>query len=217
MTASTPRKQKLKPTSVYAILRKDILTLRLPPGEPLLERSLADRYEVSRTPVREALHRLEAEGLARRYPKMGMVVAELTLRDVVEAFQIRELIEPPSAAEAARVLEADPLRELLVRFKELDSPGLTDEEKYKRHDELDAKVHDLILGAFGNSRLTALMDTIRGVCSRARALGTPMRFSQSTQEHAAILEALIARDSTGAEKAMREHLDSTRQRLVQIF
>ena len=216
MTApSSP--QRTLPIDVYAKLLEDILTLRLKPGVTLFERTLAERLGVSRTPVREALLRLEGDGFVRRYPKMGMVVAELTLRDVVEAFQIREFIEPPAAAEAAMRLPTDEMGELLASFQELEKADLPDEEKYARHNILDANIHDLIIGSLGNQRIVSFLDKIRGVCSRARMMGTPMRFTQSTKEHDDLIRAIMNRDSTRAQNAMRVHLVNARQRLIQAF
>ena len=130
-----------------------------------MKRSLAESLGVSRTPVREALHRLEAEGLTRRYPGIGMVVAELTMREVVEAFQIREFIEPPAAAIASKVLRREELAELLQMFKQLEASGLDVAEKHTRHDRLDDKIHDMIIEATGNRRLIEIMGNLRGLCS----------------------------------------------------
>jgi GntR family transcriptional regulator, rspAB operon transcriptional repressor len=205
------------PRNVYQTMRRDILSLKLKPGTSLLERSLAESLGVSRTPVREALHRLEAEGLTRRYPGIGMVVAELTMRDVVEAFQIREFIEPPAAAVAARVLRSEELAELLQMFKQLEASDLDVAEKHTRHDRLDAKIHDMIIEATGNRRLIEIMDNLRGLCSRARSLGTPIRFQESTREHQNLIRALMDGNGEQAEKIMRQHLVEARKRLVQII
>jgi len=205
---------RLLPFDVHEKLREDILAARLKPGSVLLERPLAERMGVSRTPVREALLRLEAEGLTRRYPKMGMVVAELTLQDVVDAFQIREFIEPPAAAEAASRLDPKEMAELLSLFDKLETADLPDEEKHLRHNQLDTKLHDLIIECLGNRRLVDIMDTIRSVCVRARIMGTPIRFTQSTDEHRELIRAIINRDSALAAQSMRVHLANTRQRLI---
>jgi DNA-binding GntR family transcriptional regulator len=209
--------ERILPVDVYKTLREDILAMRLKSGAVLLERAIAERLGVSRTPVREALLRLEAEGLTRRYPKMGMVVTELTLRDVVEAFQIREFIEPPAAAEAANRLRPEEMAELLARFDELETTDLPDAEKYARHNLLDTKIHDLIIESLGNRRLIDLMDNIRSICVRARIIGTPIRFTQSTREHQELIRAIMNRDAAGAEQFMRLHLANTRQRLILSF
>jgi DNA-binding GntR family transcriptional regulator len=214
MSDDSKEKRKASPIDVYAFLREEILSQKLAPGASLFERAIAKQHGVSRTPVREALHRLEAEGLARRYPKMGMVVTELTLRDVNEAFQIRRFIEPPAAAEAALILPLEPLRVMLAEFKSLETAKLSDDERFARHNLLDSKMHYLILGSLGNGRLIELMNNLRGICSRVRSFGTPIRFTQSTQEHTAVLKALLDRDAAKAETAMREHLDNTRHRLM---
>ena len=205
------------PLHVYQNIRQDILSLKLKPGTSLLERSLAERLGVSRTPVREALHRLEAEGLTRRYPGIGMVVAELTMREVVEAFQIREFIEPPAAAIASKVLRREELAELLQMFKQLEASGLDVAEKHTRHDRLDDRIHDMIIEATGNRRLIKIMGNLRGLCSRARSYGTPIRFHEATREHQNLIRALMDGNGKKAKTIMRRHLIEARNRLVQII
>lgn len=217
MSKATSGKEKWHPQDLYLFLREEILSQRLEPGASLFERMIAEQHGLSRTPVREALLRLEAEGLVKRYPKMGMVVAELSLRDVMESFQIRQFIEPPAAAEAAKKLRPEPLRELLEQFEAMGEPTLTeghDEELFARHNQLDTKMHDLILAALGNRRLMDLMDNMRSICRRARNLGTPIRFAESREEHIAILKALLAGDSELARQTMNTHLENTRHRLI---
>jgi DNA-binding GntR family transcriptional regulator len=204
------------PLNVYQSIRLDILSLKLKPGTSLLERSLAERLGVSRTPVREALHRLETEGLTRRYPGIGMVVAELTMREVVEAFQIREFIEPPAAAIASKVLRNEELVELLQEFKQLETTDLEVAEKHTRHDRLDDKIHDMIIEATGNRRLIEIMNNLRGLCSRARSYGTPIRFQESIREHQNLIRALMDGNGEQAETIMQQHLVEARKRLVQI-
>jgi len=217
MHASNPVEETHRSLDVYQRLRQEILSLQLKPGTGLLERPLAKRLGVSRTPVREALQRLEAEGLTRRYPRIGMVVAELTMREVVEAFQIREFVEPPAAAIASQVLQREDMAELLNQFKQVESSDADVAEKYTRHDRLDDRLHDIVIEATGNSRLIEIMGNLRGLCSRARSYGTRIRYQEATREHQRLIRALMERDANKAESIMRRHLIAARNRLVQIF
>jgi GntR family transcriptional regulator, rspAB operon transcriptional repressor len=216
-----PRKQiggkKQVVVNVYQTIRQEILSLKLKPGANLLERPLADRLGVSRTPVREALHRLEAEGLARRYPGIGMVVTELTMRELVETFQIREFIEPPAATVASKVLRKEELAELLEMFNQLAASDFDVAEKHTQHDRLDDRLHEMIIGATGNRRLIEIMENLRGLCSRARSYGTLLRFKEAIREHQNLIRALMDGNGKKAETIMRQHLVEARQRLVKIF
>lgn len=202
------------PLNICEMLRQDILTLKIKPGTRLHERAIAGKMEVSRTPIREALFVLETEGLVRRYPKLGFVVAELTLRDVLESFQIREFIEPPAAAIAAKVLRKDDLEELRKMLETLATEDIEESRRNVRHDLIDVRIHDLIIKAVGNERLVDIMENIRGVCARARCLGTPIRFHESTNEHLELIGELINGNSENAERCMKKHLEETRKRLT---
>lgn len=152
---------------IYEKLYQDILDEKIKPGVRLHERELAEKMGVSRTPIREALFLLEANGLVKRYPKLGIVVSELTLRDVIEAFQIREFIEPPATAIAAKVLgeREEELRKLQQELIELKAAKIEDSVRYKQHDIVDITIHDLIIEAVANSKLKSIMDMIRSTCN----------------------------------------------------
>lgn len=200
---------------VYASLKHSILSLSLQPGDVLSEREIAGRMSVSRTPVREALQRLERDGLVKRYPRRGMVVTELLLRDIVEAFQIREFIEPPAAAIAAQAADLERLGEVEAIFARLD-PSTPGREAFALHNEADARLHALVVEATGNTCLVAFMSNLSDICQRARSLGTPARFQDSIAEHKLILDALRRADAPAAELAMRAHLLAARQRITQL-
>lgn len=200
--------------NICETLREDILTLKIKPGARLQERTIAGKMKVSRTPVREALFVLETEGLVRRYPKLGFVVAELTLRDVLESFQIREFIEPPAAAIAAKVLRKDDLEKMRKMLEALVTEEIEENQRNERHNLIDARIHDLIINSVGNQRLVDIMENIRGVCARARCLGTPIRFHESTDEHLELIQELNNGNSENAERCMKEHLEKTRKRLT---
>ncbi len=208
---------KQLPKSLYEKIYQDIVRHKIRPGTKLNERELAEEMGVSRTPIRETLFLLSANGLVKRYPKLGVVVTELTLRDVLDAFQIREFIEPPASAIAAKTLREEDLRELLKRLEELKRSNVVNAGTYEQHDMIDAKIHDLIIEAVGNDKLKSIMDTIQTTCNRARFLGTPVRYEESVNEHLELLHALIKRDPELAEKCMRIHLTNTRQRLVEFI
>ncbi len=200
---------------VYEALKRDILCMELSPGSVLCERAIAKEMDVSRTPVREALQRLESDGLVKRYPKLGAVVSELLLRDVAEAFQIREFIESPAAAIAAKVLTREQLAVVSETFERLEREQ-NGPEACLLHDEMDLLIHSLVINATGNSRLIGIMSSLDNVCRRARSIATPVWFRESIAEHRRLVEALERGDSAAAETAMRAHLVATKKRLIEI-
>ncbi len=212
---SLPDKQIAK--RLYEKIYHDIVRHRIRPGTKLNERKLAEEMGVSRTPIRETLFLLSASGLVKRYPNLGVVVTELSLRDVLEAFQIREFIEPPATAIASKVLREEDLRELTQQLEELEKADIANPSRYEQHDIIDARIHDLIIDSVGNSKLKSIVDSIQTTCTRARFLGTPVRYKESVNEHLEILNALIMRDSEQARECMRIHLANTRQRLVEFI
>lgn len=199
---------------IYTELRKQILSLALQPGAGIQEEALAHRMNASRTPVREALVKLEMEGLVRRYPKQCAIVTELTLQDIVEAFQIREFIEPPAAALVAGKLDQEMLRDLLDRMLAILTSCRPQAGRFEEHDRLDTNLHDSIIAGLGNRRLCSLMENIRGVCLRARSVGTRSRFKESCEEDITLIQALINGDAILAEETMRCHLVHARQCLL---
>lgn len=201
---------------VYNTLKKNILSFKIRPRAVLNERAIAAEMGVSRTPVREAFQCLEADGLVKRYPKLGVLVTELDLRDVVEAFQVREFLESPAAAIAAKVLKKSEISELIQTFNSLEQREPTD-EAITVHDRADKRTHDLVAQATGNSLLVSILANLNNICQRASALGTLVRFKESITEHRRLLQAMLNRDSEGAERAMSAHLAAARKRLAEVI
>jgi DNA-binding GntR family transcriptional regulator len=199
---------------VYANLRADILSMKIAPGTPLNERKIAEAFGLSRTPVREALQRLEREELVRLYHRRGIIVTELTLQDALEDFVIREWIEPQAARIAAIKMESGTLTQLIQLFQSLESEP-TSPESLSMHCKFDDILHRKIIEAAGNNRLTSLVTRMNSVSQRVRAKGTPLRWKESLGEHREVLDALQRKDGTAAEQAMKAHLVAARQRLTQ--
>lgn len=192
---------------IYDMLRKEIITLRLSPGEPLSEENLAKRFKVSRTLVREALRRLNHEGLVEQIPRKGAFVAKIGLTDVREIFQIREATEGIAARIAAP----------RIGQKKLD---MIEDALYSGNDEeaerAGKKLHELILRYTDNKRMLDLLRILRVQLERmyfyTRAL--PGREKRSREEHKKILKSIRQRDPALAEEVMREHIVSTMQSVI---
>jgi DNA-binding GntR family transcriptional regulator len=195
--------------AVYRFLRQRIINGDLPPGERLRSDALANKLKVSRTPVREALRKLETEGLVTQSGRTGLVVRELTEQDLTEVFYVREALEGMAArlaAENATPSEIVELRELLEDMQTVSKRGDVNVLR-----DLTGEFHKLVCRASHNRRLlqslTALLDYVRQ--DQSSTLYNKGRPADAVKEHQKLLMAIEARDAEGAEKAAREHRRKT--------
>jgi DNA-binding GntR family transcriptional regulator len=220
LKASKMLRPSMKRDDTYTRLRELILN-EYSPGQALSEQELANLIGVSRTPIREALFRLEKDGLITIVPRRGPFVAALTVRDIHELFEVREALELYAAKRAAEQVD---LRELDRIQKEADKiyshlgPALTSEEKYKALSGVFDELHRMILMSRDNTRFIALLETIRGTWHFARKMLTRRiteeDVARTYEEHTRIIEALRGRDPLGAETAMQVHLENSRKRFL---
>lgn len=206
-----PNPQPLEMTT-YQRLKLMILDGEIGQGEPLVERSVAARLGVSRTPVRETILRLEREGLVRIIESKGAFVASYTIEDVIEIYQLRQALEPLAARLSCQHIAIDDLRhfeEKLNRFKEYPSLRSEDSGSWAR---LGRDFHTLIIRASGNKRLTQIIEGMQDQIDLVRGMGRTISKRASSesilQEHLTILQALKARDPDRAERAVRVHLQN---------
>lgn len=205
---------RLVPNSLHdevaAQLRERIFAGELLPGTFLDEVRLAEELKISRTPLREALKVLTAEGLVRHELRRGCFVNEVTEQDLDEIFPVIALLEGRCAFEAAQhATDAD-----IAALEDLHQK-LSRHAKAKRINEYYATnfaIHEAIIALAGNRWLAGVIGDLRKIVKLARLqqLHAPGRLEQSLSEHLAVFAALKARDPEGADAAMRTHL--TRQR-----
>jgi DNA-binding GntR family transcriptional regulator len=195
---------------VAAQLRDRIFSGELAPGMFLDEAQLAEQMHISRTPLREALKVLTAEGLVRHEPRRGCFVNQVTERDLDEIFPVIALLEGRCAREAAlNATDAD------IEALEVLHDKLSRHAKARRINDYYAAnyaIHEAIITLADNRWLAQVIGDLRKILKLARQqqLHAPGRLEQSLSEHLAVFAALKARDPEGAEAAMRTHL--TRQR-----
>jgi DNA-binding GntR family transcriptional regulator len=196
----------------YEAIKGDIVSARLAPGAPIFEEELARRLRMSRTPVREAVKRLENENLVRRIPRRGVLVDRPSIGDVVEICEIRALLESHAARVAAARVGDGPLEKLEEEFEALDVPD-PDDDTVRRASGVGRELHQLILEAAGNRQLTAIMSRLMDMLNPLPLALTPIRYRDTLEEHRAILAALRARDGEAAGMAMERHIDAVRRNL----
>lgn len=191
----------------YRTIRDQILAGTLPGGHWLREADLAREIGVSRTPVRESLHRLAAEGLVLYQQNRGMQVQSWRIEDLEEIFDLRALLEPWGCGLAASSGLAD--------VDELDrlAKGMDDAVSGARPDlatltDLNNRFHTNVLQASGNSRLEGLVDSIVRIplVSRTFSLYSREDLARSLAHHHEIAQAIRSRDPDWAEAVMRAHI-----------
>lgn len=194
----------------YAALRDDIVEWRLPPGALLAEVEQSERLGVSRTPLREALSRLTAEGLTTAGGR-GVVVSAISLADIDELFELRETLEGRAAALAAE--RGDPATFRRLEAELLDAPALLagPEPAVQDYYALAARLAAAIDAAISNSYLAQAMRSLRVHLVRIRrmAADNPERLTAAAAEHAAIAGAIAGRNPRLAAAATIVHLHSS--------
>ena len=179
---------------VFHTLRQAILRGELKPGERLMEIHLAQKLGVSRTPVREAMRKLELEGLVRMIPRKGAVVAEITISDLEDVLEVRMALEELAVKLACKMLTPEQIEEI---------GSLADEFEQTLYGEdvgacaqADMRFHEAIYEATGNGRLVQILNNLREQMYRYRMeyLKDRDAHQQLVQEHAEILKALAAGD-----------------------
>jgi DNA-binding GntR family transcriptional regulator len=200
----------------YDEIRRRILNGEFIPSSPISEYQLAAELHFSRTPVREALKRLEEEGLVWSIPNKGTFIAELSAQDIMEIYQVREGLEGMAAHIAAEQMSD---KDIQLLEKEID---LLNELKFTgRVDEIfqcDIRLHKLIIASTQNIRLGKFLTTLDDQMHRVRLIfsQTPDWLQAVIQDHTTLVEKIKAHDGIGAENAMVQHLRSSCDRSVQI-
>ncbi len=201
---------------VAAQLRDRIFDGELMPGSFLDEASLAAQMRISRTPLREALKVLTAEGLVRHEPRRGSFVNQATEQDLDEIFPVIALLEGRCAYEAARNATDADLQALETMHDKLNRHARA--RRINDYYAANFAIHEAIIALANNRWLAQVIGDLRKIVKLARLqqLHAPGRLEQSLTEHMAVFAALKARDAEGAEAAMRTHLTRQREALREL-
>ncbi len=198
----------------YQRLRQAIVECRLAPERRLTEASIARHLRVGKTPAREALRRLVVEGLAHVTPRHGYSVSPITLRDVDELFDLRNLIEPAAAALAAGRLD----ERSRSRLNELSRVGYREGERdsLRKFVRSNTEFHAHVARLSGNRRVAELVSQLLLESERLINFGALLhpQSRQTVDEHRRLIGALDDGDSGLARKIMEEHVRATRQMVV---
>ena len=215
---STSNEPESRPVALvdwaYRSIKDALLALEIPPGAQLCADELAQRFGVSRTPVREALLRLEQDGLVRTVPRVGTFAAEITASDLQELFELRELLEVHCAKKAATSLSEEDLKTVdrLIEQAKSAVDG-HDPDAFQRS---EIEFHELLLERAGNRRLLEVMSGLHDLTHRQRVMSLGLRdnIERSLVEHVAVAEALRKRSKSEAGRLMGVHIRAVRDRLL---
>ncbi len=200
----------------YEALRAAILSGELIPGARLYEPVLAERLGVSRSPLREAVRRLQQDGLVEGRPRAGIYVAKVSPEEVEDVYRLRAALEGTAAALAAERMTERELSELQRILDRLEAPDSLPDEVVVRDSD---RFHEVIHRGAHSQRLSSLLAQLYGQIAHFRnlTLRVPGRAQQASHGHAALLRALIERDPVAAERLMRDHVDEARRTLLEHF
>jgi len=202
---------------VFESLREAIINGTLKPGERLMELQLAEQMGVSRTPVREAIRKLELEGFVVMVPRKGAYVSGISVRDIVDIFEVRVALESLAAGLAAERIteeELDELERVLFQIAEA-SAG----ENIGIIAEKDANFHELLFRASRNQRLVNMITHLQEHIQRFRttSLSVPGRTKHAIEEHKNIVDAIGERNVELAQALAREHVENAEQSFLKVL
>jgi DNA-binding GntR family transcriptional regulator len=200
----------------YHEIRGLIVSLELAPGALIDERELIERLEIGRTPVREALRRLAHERLVEVYPRRGMFVTGVDVRELARLSEVRELLEPEAARLAAERATDTDREHLSLLMTELDA-GL--DAGGSELMDLDERIHRAVYRAAHNDLLEATLEQYYALALRiwSIALDRAHELEEAVEAHRALLEAIQAGDGERAADTMRAHVQDFEQAMHRVL
>lgn len=210
---SSPRRNVAD--SAYAHLHELLLTHGLPLDQPISERAVAAALGISRTPLREALRRMEGEGLLERLPGGVLRVRRISVEEFLEILHLRRLIEGEAAALAAARIDPALLRALDERVAALLDVGRPLADRQAERLEVDIALHRAIAAAAGSGNLTRLLEDLRRRMLLFATPPQPGRLEEACAQYRRVIAALLAGDAEAARAAMAAHVDSLRTVILQ--
>lgn len=197
----------------YEKIKQAILTFQFLPNQALVEGELAAQLGISKTPVRDALMRLEKEGLVTRVPYKGTYVSDINNQDMANIFQIRIVLEGLAVRLAVEALDEEDFSRMQVLITE-HARAIHDRDVLATS-RINSDFHNVIIQHCSNERLIQMLHNLDDHLKRYRLLSISqgMRSDKSVPEHQAILDAAQKRDADAAELAMKQHLFSAMEDL----
>ncbi len=202
---------------VFNTLRQAILTGRMEPGERLMEVHLAQELGVSRTPIREAIRKLELEGLVVMIPRRGAEVARITIKNLKDVLEVRRDLDALSAKLACKRITSEEKKELEEACEAFELA--TQSSNITEIAEADVHFHDIIVRSTGNSRLMQVINNLSEQMYRYRFeyLKDMESHKQLVEEHREICKAIIDGDFETASKAAELHIENQEDAIIKML
>lgn len=199
---------------VFNTLRQAILTGEIKPGERLMEIHLADRLGVSRTPIREAIHKLEREGLVTIIPRRGAEVAQITEKSMNDVLEVRRALDALCVELACDRITEEGLEKLKAACDHFEQCVKTKDNK--KIAQADVALHDIIVQATGNQRLIQLVNNLSEQMYRYRFeyIKDSSQHKTLVEEHRIIYRSIVAKDKETAAAAARIHIDNQEKAII---
>lgn len=201
----------------YEAIKQAILNSHVRPGEQLRIENLAEKMNVSRTPIREALLRLEGDGLVKAESRVGFFVRRITEKELTELFELREITEGYAAEKAAPLLTDDDL--VQIDSLQRESILAVTQGHLHKFNEMEITLHNLMIKHSQNLQLVKLIESLKDLTCRQRllALESIENVKQSLKEHQEIVNALHKRDGKLAGTLMKKHIRAVKLRMLDFL
>ena len=198
----------------YQYLYSSIVKNEIKAGEPIIEQEISNKIGVSRTPIREALKRLEADGLIRHIPQRGKFVNEITEQDIEEIFVLRETLEKLALQKSIIRIPSESIESL-----EIELEKLTNDSSYEKFYESDRKLHELIVKFGNNKRLDEILSKLNAQIEMLRIVSSmkPKRLEKSKEEHIKIIKALKSRNFEKTSQLLSEHIINIKNSVLEVY
>lgn len=199
---------------VFNTLRQAILTGELKPGERLMEIHLANRLGVSRTPIREAIRKLELEGLVTMIPRRGAEVAQITEKSMNDVLEVRRAMDALCVELACDRITPEELEQLKEACDAFEAAVKT--RDVKKIAQADVALHDIILRATGNQRLIQLVNNLSEQMYRYRFeyIKDSSQHERLVEEHRVIYQSIVQKDKETASQAAKTHIDNQEKSII---
>ena len=199
---------------VFNTLRRAILTGQLKPGERLMEVHLANKLGVSRTPIREAIRKLELEGLVIMIPRRGAEVARITEKSLKDVLEVRRALDALSVELACDRITEENMKRLLQACQDFEKAAKGKDASVIA--KADVALHDIIVEATGNQRLAQLVNNLSEQMYRYRFvyIKEESKHDMLVAEHREIYESIASRDKERAARAAKLHIDNQEKSII---
>lgn len=193
----------------YEMIKNNIVNCVYAPGTVINEELIREEIDASRTPIRDALSRLEQEGLVKILPKKGILVTQVTMKELNMIYETRDLLEPYAVKNYGNRIP----QETYMKYYQMYSGYLKNPGQAYSFTEMDESFHQMLMEATENSYFLNIYSTIESQIRRTRVLTgrtSTERLCQTMEEHLAIVKAALKKDWEEAAEAMRSHLNQSK-------